>query len=400
MVFLTHVSRRKLPNRSDLLRRRVPTTVQIVAVAMLLLAMPAIAVEHVTLKRDGADIKLSGKVLVEAQNGGLLMCAPDGVLWLVQPEEIVERSRDDKPFQPLTGEQMAEQLLAEMPRDFRIHHTAHYVICYNTSPSYAEWCGSLFERLFKGFHTYWENLGVKLVEPAQPLVALVFDTQATFARYARANNGLETVPGYYNFVSNRMIMYDLTGLEGLKRGDAPVSSAVRVNQILSQPDAERNVATIVHEATHQLANNSGLQVRMADNPLWVSEGLANYFETPDLGSAKGWRGIGNINRSRLERFKSYLAHRPADSLVTILSDDKRFRDPKAVLDAYAEAWALNYYLLRTRQDEFVAYLKALSEKTPSVVDDADERLTQFKSFFGQDLEQFDRNFVRYMRERR
>ena len=40
------------------------------------------------------------------------------------------------------------------------------------------------------------------------------------------------------------------------------------------PDWERNVATIIHEATHQLAYNSGMQRRYADNPMWVSEGLA------------------------------------------------------------------------------------------------------------------------------
>ena len=33
---------------------------------------------------------------------------------------------------------------------------------------------------------------------------------------------------------------------------------------------ERTVATIIHEATHQLAFNSGLQVRFADNPLVVA----------------------------------------------------------------------------------------------------------------------------------
>ena len=53
--------------------------------------------------------------------------------------------------------------------------------------------------------------------------------------------------------------------------------------------------TIVHEAVHQLAYNSTLQRRMADNPYWVSEGLATYFESPDLNSLRGWRNIGAIN---------------------------------------------------------------------------------------------------------
>ena len=83
------------------------------------------------------------------------------------------------------------------------------------------------------------------------------------------------------------------------------SSAAHINQVLSQPAAERTVATIVHEATHQLAYNTGLQTRYAGNPMWVSEGIAVYFETPDLDSARGWRYIGAINRLHLNHFREY-----------------------------------------------------------------------------------------------
>ena len=44
------------------------------------------------------------------------------------------------------------------------------------------------------------------------------------------------------------------------------------------------MATIVHEATHQIAFNCGMQQRYADIPLWLCEGMAVYFEAPDLAS--------------------------------------------------------------------------------------------------------------------
>ena len=66
------------------------------------------------------------------------------------------------------------------------------------------------------------------------------------------------------------------------------------------------VATIIHEATHQLAFNRGLQARFADVPLWVSEGIALYFETPDLRNSRGWQTVGAVNRVRLDRFRQYL----------------------------------------------------------------------------------------------
>ena len=98
------------------------------------------------------------------------------------------------------------------------------------------------------------------------------------------------------------------------------------------------VSTVIHEATHQITFNCGLQQRFADIPLWLCEGLAEYFETPDLSFGKGWRTIGEINRPRLSQFQEYLLRRPPDSLNTLLVNDKRFRNPNEALDAYAEAW--------------------------------------------------------------
>ena len=104
---------------------------------------PLGAVERVSVRRDGHELDLAGRVLVEAQDGGLLLETADGVLWIVQPEELVRRETDATAFQPLGPDEVARQLLDELPPGFKIHRTANYVICYNTSDAYAEWCGSL-----------------------------------------------------------------------------------------------------------------------------------------------------------------------------------------------------------------------------------------------------------------
>ena len=138
------------------------------------------------------------------------------------------------------------------------------------------------------------------------------------------------------------------------------------------------VATIVHEATHQIAFNCGLHTRYSDCPMWFSEGIAVYFETPDLHSPKGWSGIGAVNRPRLAQFQQYLRSRPHDSLRTLISNDKRFRDPKQALDAYAEAWALTYFLLQQHRKQYVEYLRMLSAKKPLLEDGPEKRLAQFQ----------------------
>jgi hypothetical protein len=154
----------------------------------------------------------------------------------------------------------------------------------------------------------------------------------------------------------------------------------------------------VHEATHQIAFNCGLQQRFADIPLWVCEGLAEYFETPDLNYGKGWKTIGDVNPPRILRFQQFLSRRPTDSLVKLISDDKRFRghDADQMLDAYAEAWAFNYFLLRQHPKQYQAYLQLLMDKAPLAPDAPAVRLKEFKDSFGEDLTALDTEFVRYM----
>ena len=356
-----------------------------------------LALDYVTIRQGESRRELAGKIEIEAVDGGVMLLGRDGALWPVTKEELLDRRSDDKTFAPFTRDELTKQLAAELP-GFRPHQTQHYLIYYNTSPAYARWVGSLFEGLHKAFYNYWTRRGAVLHEAQFPLIAIVFDGQESFARHARAEIGdtANSIIGYYNLKTNRMTMYDLTGVEaaGLTNDR---NAAARINQILSQPGAERTIATIVHEATHQLAFNSGLQVRFADVPFWVSEGLAIYFETPNLESTKGWRNIGGVNRVNLVNFRKYLPRRPAGSLEQLLCDDKRFRNSSTSSDAYAEAWALNYYLLQTKSETYVKYLAALAQQKPLIDVEPAERVKQFKQFFGEDLAAIESDFLRFMR---
>jgi len=355
-------------------------------------------VEHVSLTRDGREHHVAGKVLVEAKDGGMLLLASDGTLWIIQPEEVVRRHADAEDFRPLTGEEAAAQLLAAMPAGFKVHRTSRYVVCYNTSDAYAEWCGGLYERLYRGFHAFWKNNGFELQPPEFPLIALLFTDHASYLRYAHEELGQQVGArfGYYNVQTNRVTSYDLTGIDELRKGQRQGSTASHIQQILAQPAAERTVATVVHEATHQLAYNSGLQIRYADNPVWVSEGIAAFFETPDFSSAKGWRSIGSVNPVHMTNFRQLAGSRPPDALRTLLTEDLQFRDPETSTMAYCTAWALNYYLLRARRAEYVAYLRELANGQPLAERTAEERVAHFERIFGTDLRTLDEKFVRYM----
>lgn len=348
----------------------------------MIMGLPFVSqgVETVVIRDDqatGGDesktLTVVGEVLVEARDGGMMLQSDDGRIWTLQPERIVDRQSDEQPLQPVSKDEMAKRLLAEFPNDFRVYQTANYLIAHNTDDAYARQVGSLFEQLHKGFFAFWRNQRWRLEEPRFPLVAVVFKNRAAFLKHATDEIGEmgKSVIGYYHLESNRMVTFKV-------------------------PNLERNIATIIHEATHQLAYNCGLQQRFADNPMWVSEGMATFFEAPDFSNPRGWRAIGRTNVVNLARWHKYIRHRPQESLMTLIADDSRFRGGGPTETAYAESWALTYFLLKTRRKAYIKYLRKLSEGKPLIQRSRQERLKMFEETFDTTLEKFDRQLVNYM----
>ncbi len=357
---------------------------------------PKYPVEDVTFRQDGKSRSLNGRILLDAADGGVLLQSNDGILWTIQGNEVVTRTPSEKSFTPLKPDEMAEKVLAELPPGFRVHTTPHYVLCYDTSRQYALWTSSLLERLYRAFVNYWEGEGIKLREPEFPLVVLVFAERKTYDQMSREDlpGGAGNIIGYYSLRSNRINTFDLTGAEAF-RGAGNRGSLREINEMLSQPAAVPLVATIVHEATHQIAFNSGLQTRYSDIPLWLCEGMAVYFEAPDLASKSGWRGIGKVNYPRLDTFRRNLGNWQNNTLKNLVSDNRRLRDPRQASDAYADAWALNYYLIKYQPKSYAAYLKALSQKPPLQEDSPATRLAEFSEYFGEP-QQFEQDFLKQM----
>ena len=71
--------------------------------------------------------------------------------------------------------------------------------------------------------------------PEFPLVAIVFADQASYARFAHTELGdsASSIIGYYSLATNRMTMYDLTGIESLRRGRS--ARFARANQSHARP---------------------------------------------------------------------------------------------------------------------------------------------------------------------
>lgn len=342
-------------------------------------------VERVTFTNKTETLRREGRVLLEDSDGGVLLEEPSGRQWVIEASNVVQREATEQTFKPLSSEHLGAKLLAELPEGFNIHSTPHYVVCYNTSRAYAMWTSSLLERLHRAFTNYWSSKGVELDEPEFPLVVMVYATQQQYRAAASEELGeaASGIIGYYSLTSNRVNMYDITGAEALHAGSNRRGSLKQVNRMLTTPAAAPLVATIVHEATHQIAFNCGLQTRLADLPLWLVEGMAVYFEAPDLSSSRGWRGIGKVNHARLQTFQANLNSPRRSTVLALIAEDKAFRSARTAVNAYADAWALNYYLIKYHPNEYVAYVEMLSSKPPLADSNPEQRIADFVTHFGE-----------------
>lgn len=342
---------------------------------------------------------VQGEVLIEAQDGSMLFQERDGKLRILTRAEVATRTIQDSPLPPMTNKQLGEALLAELPEGFKIHTTDDYVIAYQTGKAYAKWIGNLYQGpLNRGFKNFWgkSSFRLKVEKPKFPLVAVIFASREQYAAQVQRELGVEVggMVAYYNLHTNRVMMYDLTS--DRRHGGIPAQNQRDIDNILLTPQGIWMVTTIIHEGTHQLMFNSGLQTRLADTPLWLNEGIAMYFEPPNPNARQGWRVPGRTNYLRLGVLRKNEA-RAANSLETLIANDDRMQtDGEVTLVAYAESWALVHFLINRKPRQFGQYLKFLSQKQPQQAPEPGQRLADFKKFFGDDLLKLDKQFIAYV----
>ncbi|NQV27580.1 MAG: DUF1570 domain-containing protein [Rhodopirellula sp.] len=345
----------------------------------------------------GKETSVAGRVLVRATDGGLLVEDAARRLWTIPASQLKNETVTDQAFQLFDSEQLGRRLVEEtraagIDTEFHIHTTDNYVIAASTPEACSQWTSQLLERMQIAFQSYWQNRHFELHPLASPLPVLILSNQTQFAKMAEFDRTPASAKGqgYYLVTANRIVLFDLTAQDAT----SPATTIVEVQRRVEKVPA--SVATVVHEATHQIAFNRGMHCRYADNPVWLTEGMAMYFETPDLKSRRGWSGIGKVNDARLFRFREFLkARRGTGSIESLIRDNSRFAEADRAIDAYSEAWALSYFLIRTRIRDYSQYLNTIAQKQPLQWDTPEERVAEFRSAFGDDLAKLDRELVSF-----
>lgn len=333
-----------------------------------------------TLEVDFGKGPTEGMALLWS-NDAVHLLGRDGRIWEFAPRDAKSLKKVAPRFQSYPAADMRAQLQRELGPSFEITSTGHYLVAHPRGQR-DKWA-ERFEQLYRSFVHYFSVRGLTPQAPPFPMVAIVWPTQADFLRYAAAE-GMHlpsNVLGYYSIFTNRIALFDQGDDAAAKRG----------------ADWGENAATIVHEAMHQSAFNTGLHSRFVSTPRWLAEGLGTLFEAPGVWNAKDHPSARDrLNQGRLANFKDWVqgGKRREGFLAEMVTSDRVFdADPIA---AYAEAWALTYYLVETRPKQYFNYLKATASKPAYSAYSGAERLKDFQDAFGADLRKLEADFLRYM----
>lgn len=288
----------------------------------------------------GSGETMVGRVYLEVGTHYVVLL-PDGHLVSVP---ILETTATDRPFEPLEKKQLAKRLLAERFPGFRTRDTRRYLYVYNCSDDFVLATSRILETMYPALANHCRRWKLPVEDPEFPLVVVVFRTQEEFQKYREMPPG---IVAYYNGLSNHVLMYEQSNL----------------TVVAPELSFKQSVSTIAHEGVHQILHNIGVQQRLSNWPLWLSEGLAEYFAPTELGRKVRWKGVGLVNDLRLYELGLFYKGREGKSTEGVIIRQAVESAQLASLD-YATSWSLIHYLAKFKRDPFVECLQEASRLQP------------------------------------
>ena len=331
-----------------------------------------------TLDEQGQSVV--AKVYVTVGDHQILMF-PDGQL---AARSAAKTEFTERPFVAASKMALAKRLTKAGPlAGFRTKATDHYLYVYNTSDEFEVVTRRILERMLPALRGYSKNRSIVTVAPEVPLVVIMFRDAEQFQSYRRMPSG---VVAYYNTLTNRVLMYEQS----------------RLNKTNPEIAKQQSLSTIAHEGVHQILHNIGVQQRLSRWPMWVSEGLAEYFAPTSVGRGDRWKGAGQVNDLRMFEMEQYLKgqnKREFDGHWT----QETVTAQRLTSTGYASAWALTHYLAKTRREPFTAYWKEVMQLGPfeggypslqrGIVP---KHLVLFRKHFGSDFQELEERLFRYL----
>jgi hypothetical protein len=358
---------------------RCPSLSALVIVAGMLIAAPATAASlpaPMTMEALVHGQRIEGMPLAWS-SAKVYLLQRDGAMAEFVPSDAQNYHKNSEGFSPYPQNMLRGMLEREFGPQFEVTGTGHFLVVHPKGQSQT-WA-QRFEDMYRSCVMYFSVRGFKLSDPQFPLVAIVFANKDDFHHYAAK----DTVPadagllGYYSPYTNRVALFDI--------GDGRANSA----------QWQQNFSTVLHEASHQTAFNTGIHSRWSPPPRWVAEGLGTMFEAKGVADSRTYTSQQDrINRGRLKDFKALLPKYKPEALTEMISSDHQFeRDP---INAYAQAWAFTFFLVEQMPRDYARYLEKTASRPPFAPYSSAARLKDFTDVFGENLALLDAHFLRFI----
>jgi tetratricopeptide (TPR) repeat protein len=239
--------------------------------------------------------------------------------------------------------------------------SAHFVVASNAGEKDARRIADQFEQIRGLFHAAFGNLRV---DPAQPVIILAAKNENTMKLLLPEDwevKGHVHPAGLYQQGEDKH--YVILRLDS--GGDNPFHA-------------------LYHEYTHAL-----LHLNFAALPLWLDEGLAEFYGNSKLGEEES--RAGKIDESHLY-ILSQKKLLPIETLLNVEQGSPYYNEADQASVFYAEAWAVVHYLMldpEAQREELLKKFIAALDKGATQTEAARETFGDLKRF-GQVIESYSR----------
>jgi hypothetical protein len=305
---------------------------------------------------------------------------PNGKIQIFETQQITNHKILPEFFQPQSLQDARQELQAEVGDQFDTFVSGPYVIAAPRGQA-GRW-DARFKTMLAGYLRFFRVRGWPLRKPDFPLTVIVLPSREAFleraSREVDAGSIMPNLAGMYVPRTNRCLLY-------------------QVSHGKDSTNWQATEETVVHEAVHQLAYNTGIHERLFKHPLWFVEGLATMFEVPAVYDSDHQQ---NSIESRYHPEKMQVLQRYSTSsqelgmhLTQLIESDSLFRSEPQL--AYALGWGLSFYLVERMPRQYVDFISLQRERGFQQYGPAD-RLIDFRQAFQTTPEQISPQILRLL----
>lgn len=308
---------------------------------------------------------------------------PDGRL---QSFDINETRPTTDEFKPLSIKELETKLLSNPKlRGFKTLRSRHFLYVYNCSDLFIQSTRTIQETMYPAVKKWFGKSGVKIRAPELPLVVIAFATEQEYQNYRRMPDG---VVAYYDTVTNNVFLYERS-----KLSDHAPEIAIK-----------NAISTIAHEGAHQVLHNIGVQQRLSRWPMWLSEGLAEFFAPTSTVRGARWSGIGSTNQLRMmEISRDWQTNSRGGRNAFGNGDRTRQITAADQLDSldYAYSWSLIHMLAKRHSKDLFRCIRDCSELrpldgSPAVAHKMPSATDVFEKHFGNEYREIEQELGKHL----